>query len=153
MARLGQVYVADDLPDSEFGVIPAGEYSAVAEEVTVATTKSGSGQIMKIKWKVTGPERVGAAVWDNINFVNDSAKAQEIGLAQLKKILNAVGLKAMQDTDQLIGLTCMIKVAIQPAKDEHAEKNIVKGYAPMQSGSVSAVAPSATTKAKPKWAK
>ena len=73
-------------------------------------------------------------MFGNLNIKNQSAKAEEIGRAQLGELMRAIGLARVQDTDQLIGGNLSIKLDIRPARTDAATgktydaQNEVKGY-------------------------
>ena len=126
-----------DLPESTGGAydpLPAGWYTAMIAGADLQATKDGSGQYIKIKYSITGPSHQGRVVFGNLNIKNQSAKAEEIGRAQLGELMRAIGLARVQDTDQLIGGNLSIKLDIRPARTDAATgktydaQNEVKGY-------------------------
>jgi hypothetical protein len=126
--RLGQVFEVSNLPAADsFEPIPEGRYIASIEKVDIRDTKSGTGSYLNIQWKVTGPEYAGRVIFDMINHRNQSVKAQEIGLRQLSGLLAATGIKRLEDTDQLIGLSAEIKVVIEESAG-FDPSNRVKSY-------------------------
>ena len=95
-----------------------------------------------------------------INIVNKSPKAEEIAHAQLGSLMKAVGIEHMEDSDELVGRTCKVKVAIDssPGFDP---KNVVKSYkadgtsaaAHKTPASVTVPVSGGTTKSAPPWVK
>ena len=67
--------------------LPAGKYQAKVLEAKVEDTKSKTGQYIKMKLVVTGGDHEGKSVYTNFNIKNESARAQEIGLQELKRFL------------------------------------------------------------------
>lgn len=67
-------------------VLAPGKYVVKVSDVEMADTKNKSGKIMKVKLRCDA-----GVITDNINVFNASAKAQEIGLEQLKGLLVAGG--------------------------------------------------------------
>jgi hypothetical protein len=128
MAYLGATFNRDDLPvGNGFDPLPAGWYSAFIKEADLVDTKAGNGQYIKTKYEILGPTHKGRMVFGNINIRNPSAKAEEIGRQQLGELMAAIGLPSVQDTDQLIGATCQIKLTIR--KDEqYGDLNDVRGW-------------------------
>jgi hypothetical protein len=108
-------------------------------------------------------------VFSNLNIKNANAKAEEIGRQQLGDIMRAIGLSKVTDTDQLIGSSVNIKLAIRAARtDEKTGKtyeasNDVKGYRAINGGAAPAFKPAAPAaapaaqaapaKAAPPWLK
>lgn len=117
-------------PDTmTFDPIPAGNYTAIISESEVVQTKSGTGQMLKLRWDVVDGPMKGRVVFDRLNIVNSNPKAEEIGQRQLSSLCHAAGVMQLQDTQQLHGVPVSIKVAIR--KDEtgqYGDSNEVKGY-------------------------
>jgi hypothetical protein len=167
MASLGFNVDVNDLPQDnggDFSPIPAGQYTARIADASIETTKSGTGQYIKLRLDVTGPTHEGRVLFSNLNIKNDSQKAEEIGRQQLGAIMRAINVPNMTDTDQLIGGNVSIKIAIRAAqKDDDGNvvydaQNEVKAYkaiegssAPMPTAGASAPAAQAPTAAKPPW--
>lgn len=158
MAFLGQTYHTDDLPEGKsFDPLPAGWYQAHITEATLNTTKDGSGQYIKVRYDITGPTHEGRVVYGNVNIRNANPKAEEIGRQNLGDIARAIGIKAVSDTDQLIGGRLSIKLSIQTSEG-YDPKNEVKAYKAIESGGVPSKpafaakpAPAASNKAQPPW--
>lgn len=140
-----------DLPESTGGAydpLPAGWYTAMIAGADLQATKDGSGQYIKIKYSITGPSHQGRIVFGNLNIKNQSAKAEEIGRAQLGELMRAIGLARVQDTDQLIGGNLSIKLDIRPARTDSATgktydaQNEVKGYKVVGGSTTAAAMPS-----------
>ena len=129
MAQLGFTANTDDLPEGggNFDPIPAGWYTAKVADAELRDTKSGTGQLIAVRHDVLGPSYEGRVVWTNINIKNANPKAEEIGRQQLGDMMRAIGLGSVQDTDQLIGGECQIKVGIEKS-EEYGDKNNVKGW-------------------------
>lgn len=166
MAFLGQTFTENSLPqgESNFLAIPAGDYQVTITDASLNDTKSGTGQYIKLKMAITGPTHQGRVLFANLNIRNQSAKAEEIGLQQLGELMRAAGLTKVEDTDELVGASVVVKVSkVQDADygDDEGFKNEVKAFK-SASGS-SAPMPSAKSEpekkqdsksdAAPPWAK
>jgi hypothetical protein len=158
MAFLGKTYTTAELPQgqSNFSPIPAGWYQGRITEADLKPTNDGSGQYIKLRLDVVGPTHEGRVLFSNINIRNANPKAEEIGLQQLGDISRALGLPAISDTDQLIGGTLQIKVAIK-TQEGYEPSNEVKGYKasegsamPTKAATPAAAAPAASS---PPWMK
>jgi len=161
MAFLNETFNAAELPqgNGNFEPIPAGTYAATITQAELATTKAGTGQYIKLRYDITGPTHEGRVIFGNLNIRNPNPKAEEIGRQQLGDLMRAIGLPSVNDTDQLIGGQCQIKVAIKPADGQYEAGNEVKGWkavsgsappAPMATQSAPAASAPA---AKAPWAK
>lgn len=149
MAFLGQTFAAENLPrgESDFLAIPAGDYQVTITDASLNDTKSGTGQYIKLRMDITGPSYQGRVLYSNLNIRNQSSKAEEIGLQQLGELMRAAGLTKIEDTDELIGASAVVKVSkVQDANYGDAEgfTNEVKSFRPVAATIVSskqAVAP------------
>ena len=139
MASIGFQFNADAVkPQDDFTPIPAGDYIAQITESEIKPTKSGSGQMLTLRWQILDGQFKGRLVFDRINIINQNPKAQEIGQQQLSSICRAAGVMALQDSVQLHNKPCHINVKIR--KDaEYGDSNEVKSYKP-----ATGVAPAAT---------
>lgn len=165
MARLDETFSTDDLPEDtggSFDPIPAGDYAVTIEDAELKATKSGTGQYINMKLRVDGPTHMGRVIFGKLNIKNDSAKAEQIGRAQLGSVLRALGLAALDDTDTLLGGQLLVKVKVTPATDQYQAGNDIQAYKPLDGGSAApapapraaapAPRPAAPAKAAPPWA-
>ncbi len=116
-------------PQEQFECIPAGVYTAYISESEIVATKSGSGQMLKLNWRIADGPMKGRIVFDRINIVNANPKAEEIGQRQLSTLCHAVGVLQLTDTQQLHGVNCQIRVTVR--KDDsgqYGDQNEVKDY-------------------------
>lgn len=126
---LGESFVASQMPVSEsnFDPLPAGWYQVRIAGAEVKSTKAGTGQYIAVRYDVVGPTHQGRVVFGNINIRNPNPQAETIGRQQLGELMRAIGLESLQDSDQLVGGNCSIKLAIR--KDEqYGDSNDVKGF-------------------------
>jgi len=132
---LGQKFNVNELPEDEksgdYTPIPAGWYHGTIDAADLKTTKAGTGQYISITFKVEGPTHQNRLVFSMINIASPSQVAQNIGLQQLKKIMQAIGLADLEDTDQLIGGMIRAKVDIKPASGDYSAANTIKDYKSM----------------------
>jgi hypothetical protein len=157
--KLGETFSAAELQPStpSYDLLPAGWYTCVITDAELKDTKSGTGQYIKVRYDVTGPSCQGRVVFGNFNIKNQNVKAEEIGRQQLGDLMRALGLSAVNDTDQLINGHLSIKVDVRPASGEYNAQNEVKGWKsntaslpPQPKPDAPAGAPA---KASPPWAK
>lgn len=143
--RLDETINVGSLPESDrsYEPLPAGWYSARIHSAEIKPTKVPGGQYIKVRYDIVGPSHQGRVIFGNLNIRNANPKAEQIGRQQLGELMRAIGLTEIQDTDQLVGGQCQIKVAIQAAADGYEPSNEVKGW--KHNGG--ATAPSAPAKA------
>jgi len=158
--RLDETINLKSLPESDrsYDPVPPGWYNARIHSAEVKTTKAGNGQYIKVRYDIIGPAHQGRAIFGNLNIRNPNAKAEQIGRQQLGELMRAIGLAEIQDTDQLIGGTCEIKLDIQAAEGEYAARNEVRGWkhggaAAAPVSEKAAAKPAATAAKSPPWRK
>lgn len=126
MAQL-QFNAANVAPQASFDVIPAGDYIAQITESSIKPTKSGSGTVLNLTWTIIDGQFSNRKVFDRVNIQNQNPEAEKIGQSQLSSICHAAGVLNLQDSNQLHGRPCKIKVKIR--KDEQwGDSNEIKGY-------------------------
>jgi len=158
MSNLDEQFSIDDLPVSEtsYEPIPAGWYNAKITSAELKNTKVGGGQYIRLRYDVTGPSHQGRVVFGNLNIRNASPEAERIGRQQLGEVMRAIGLARVQDTDQFIGGSLSIKVAIKESA-QYGAQNEVKGFKAIEGAMAPTPAPKAAApaaaKAAPPWAK
>lgn len=170
MAYLDHAIELSDLPESsgDYELLPAGWYNCTIGGAELRNNSKGTGQLIAVKYSITGPTHQGRVVFGNINIRNQSTKAEEIGRQQLGELMRATGIPRLTDTDQLIGQNLSIKLAIQEAKTDamtgktYDARNEVKGFKalsgamPAASSVPSFAKPADTPKpagSEPPWAK
>ena len=156
MARLDIGFTADELPESrgDYEPLPEGWYSAEIGDAEIRVTKDGTGQYIRCRYNITGPTKAGRVVFGNLNIMNKSQKAEEIGRQQLGELMRSIGLGRIEDTDQLIGCPLQIKLSIRPAENGYAAQNEVRGFRAPEGAAPAKAAPAASSaKAAPPWAK
>ena len=109
-----------------FDPIPAGWYKATVSACEYKDTKSGGGMIA-MTWDILS-HTSSSKVFENYNIRNTNPETEGYARESLRSIEAACGLGKCTDTDQYIGATCEVKVAIAPAKDGYDAKNTIKGY-------------------------
>lgn len=112
--------------DGEFKPIPDGWYDVKIAGAEIKQTRSGTGNYVSVQFVVTGPTHQNRRIFNIYNIQNANAEAEKIGLAELGRLAGACGIDKLEDTDQLVGMHCMIKVATQKSI-EYGDRNIVKG--------------------------
>ena len=130
MAQLNEEFSVDTLPASssgDFSPIPAGHYNVRVVKADLTDTKDGTGQYIKLRLDVVGPTHQGRVLFANLNIRNQSAKAEEIGRAQMGDIMRAIGLPKVTDTDQFIGGEVAIRVETKD-DEKYGPSNEVKAY-------------------------
>lgn len=113
-------------PTRDFEVLPPGDYVVMIESADKHVTKSGDGMYVKVvSCVVDGPHK-NRKLYDNINIINQSEKAEAIGRGQLSALAKAAGFSNLRDTSVLIdrGVIACVKV------DKNGQNN-VRTYKPL----------------------
>jgi len=140
MALLDTPFVADpNAGQSDYAPLPAGWYTVRITEADIKETKAGTGNYIKVRYDVLDGTHVGRVVFGNLNLRNPNPKAEEIGRQQLSRLMLAMGLTQVTDTDQLIGGELSIKLAIQKS-DQYGDSNDVKDWKALSNQPVAAAA-------------
>lgn len=81
--------------------LPKDIYQAIVMDSTIKATKLGTGQYIELTLQIVDGQFAGRRLWDRLNISNPSKKAEDIALAQLQSLCQAVGVTNMTDTFQL----------------------------------------------------
>lgn len=126
MARLNNTFNLSEMDTAT--TIPEGNYTLTISEASVEVTKNGKGEYLKLKCQVIGPTNAGFVIFQNINIVNPSTEAEKIGRRELAKLMQAISIDTLYDTDQLLGSVFTANVKIQKATDDYDAQNYITGY-------------------------
>ena len=99
-------------------MLPDGKYEVYLTDAALKDTKSGIGKYISVQFKIPSGDHANRVVFHNFNVVNANAQAVEIGLSQLKSLLECAGFATpdkLDNIDQLVGLRVGIKT--RTAKD------------------------------------
>jgi hypothetical protein len=145
MANLGREFNRDQLPQgtSSYDPIPAGWYPARIVEADPTDTKSGSGSYLKMQWEIMGQNHANRRVFGNLTLRNENEKAEQIGMEQMRALMDALGIPVLKQSEQLIGKSCEIKVSIRAAQGQYEASNDVKGFRAAGGNKLPAPGPSA----------
>ena len=135
MAVLSQDFLNSfrSVEPGNFEPLPEGEYTVKVDSAEVKQAKTGKGQYINIQFTVVGPKHQGRKLFARLNIVHDNPEVARIGQQQLKNLLLAGGMSTEQvnrfnDTDQLVGLVCNVRVDVEDAKGQYGPQNRVKSF-------------------------
>lgn len=113
----------------DYSPLPAGDYPFVVEDAEMKDTKAGNGQYIKVKLKVTGDNYANRVIFHNFNVKNQNPKATEIGLGQLKRLMQVAGKKteSINSLNELIGLSAVMRLKVE-ADNGYGESNKVTSF-------------------------
>lgn len=133
MAQLGQRFdaTAHDTTQSDYSELPNGIYELEVESSDVAPTKDGKGTILKTTMVVLRPEDYAKRkIFNNYNLENPSAQAQEIGQKQFASLCRAIGVRDVEDSEDLHFKAFTVKIGLgKPSKDgQYPARAEIKRY-------------------------
>ena len=136
MGNLGSIdwaAVKEDDTDGEYAVVPAGVYTVEITAAEVKDTKkkmsgeSKLGMYVKVEFTIISDTQNSRKIWHNFNIENENEVATTIGLSELKKLAKACGLKALDDTNNLIGGICEVKTAVETSV-QWGDSAVIKSF-------------------------
>lgn len=130
---------AAEVEPNSFDVLPAGEYEVAITDSVRDNTKAGTGQYLQIEMQVLSGQFRGRKLFDRLNIVNPSAKAQEIARAKLSSICRAVGVLTPKHSGELHDKPLRVKAVIK-TDPQYGPQNKIAEYHPANGAAVSATA-------------
>jgi hypothetical protein len=145
MARLPQPIDPNQHQDQDgFDPLPPGWYQARIVESEMHDTKAGTGQYLKLRWEILGPTNAKRVVFQNLNLVNPNPEAVRIAYSMFSTVCRAVGLpNGVQDTNEMHGRPCEIKLTLRAATDNYEASNDVKSARSLNGPNAMGAAPPA----------
>jgi uncharacterized protein YcbK (DUF882 family) len=119
-------------PQSARGLVAPGWYTVVIDKTTSKINNAGTGSYLELEFQIVEGENKGRRVWDRLNLDNPNQTAVDIAKASLSAICHAVNVLTPQSPEELKDILLEALVAVQPAKGQYGESNIIKGYRPAQ---------------------
>lgn len=127
MAKLD--FNADDYePLAPLGVIPAGNYVAIATSSEFRDTKSGDARYLQIEWKIVEGQYSQRRLWCRLNLDNPNQAAVDIAQRELSSICRAAGKVRIKDSAELHGIPLTLVVTTSKRADNGELANEIKGY-------------------------
>jgi len=135
---------------NSFEPIPAGVYQAqIVEAKKQDISKSNNyGECLVLAWQVIGGDYNDRLVFQRLNLwgenMNNNDQVVRIANSQFAQIREATGQRTPRDTDELLYIPCLIKVAVtQDRNKEYDPRNEIKAVKPLEGGGASAGIPKA----------
>ena len=126
----------------DYPLIPAGDYVGEIVEAQDKTSKNGH-RYLSLQIRVEGH----GLVFDNLNLWHPNPKAQTIANERLNAIGIALGMRSINDTDQLLAKKLGLSVSIEN-DNTGKPRNIVDAYKSVAAGALPPP-PAAATAADP----
>ena len=123
MVNLSDFDANEHEPFEGFDPIPPETYTAVITESEKKDTRAGDGQYLELVWQIVSGEYEGRLVWQRITLRNPSERAVGFGQRMLSAVCRAIGKMQPQDSTELHGIRCHIRVKIRPGKGDFDDTN------------------------------
>lgn len=126
MARID--FDANAVPANErLQPVPVGNYLLQVIESEIRQNNKGTGEILKLTLQILDGPYANRQIWDNLNIVNDSPKAQEIANRNLADLCLLLGIVHCQDSEELHFKPFTAYVGIREDKSgQYAPQNTVR---------------------------
>ena len=120
----------DAADGSSSAPLPAGWYPLQVDEAEIKETKAKTGKYLHLEMTVLESDKggTGKKLFPNINLVNPTQAAVEIGQRELAALGKACGLTALDSTDELLSKVVMGRLKVTKATDEYPADNVVTAY-------------------------
>lgn len=118
MAKLATRFNAQDhdTTQNDYAELPNGTYELEIESSDVAETSTGSGTILKTTMVVIRPEQYEKRkLFTNYNLENRNPTAEKIGQQQFASLCRAIGVDAVEDSEELHFKAFTARVALGKA--------------------------------------
>jgi hypothetical protein len=114
MTKLGAPVNTAGIDTSDnFELMPEGWYQAVITASDEDSNSKGNGRFIKLEFTIGSGQYSGKVISMWINYVHSTAKAQEIALKQLARLMEIVRVPSpLKDTAQFHGKSLEIQVGI-----------------------------------------
>lgn len=123
-----------------FNTIPKGKYKAQIVKSEMKKTREGNGQMLVLMFKVSDGQHKGAVIFRRLNLVNQNDMAVTIAQNELATICDAIGKKAVKDSEELHAKEMWIDVVVKDADGDYPASNDITNYTSLSKGGTSTAA-------------
>ena len=110
-----------------FDPLPPDWYPVVADEVSLHKNKAGTGRYIKVRFSVTDGQYKGRKLFVYYNVEHNNTQTQEIGRAQLSACMAAIGIRTLNNPNDMKNKPLQVRVKLAPSRNGD-EENKVNGY-------------------------
>ena len=133
MAKLATRFdaTAHDTTQNDYSELPNGIYELEVESSDVVPTKAGDGTLLKTTMVVLRPEAYEKRkLFGQYNLENKNPTAQEIGQKQFASLCRAIGVRDVEDSEDLHFKAFTVKIGLgKPSKDgQYPARAEIKRY-------------------------
>jgi len=121
---------AEEVPvDDGFEPIPRGTYSAQIIQSEMKDNKKKTGKYLELRIQILDAPYSGRLIFERLNLVNPNDVAVKIAKKTLAKILGAMKLSEIEDSEELHGIEFQVLVDIEGEDGgDYPPQNVVKKY-------------------------
>ena len=118
-----EVTTSDDFENT---VLQEGKYNEFIDTAEFCTTKDGTGEYIKVMWKLTDAPNKNRTIFHNFNVKNKNEKATQIGLEGLKKLflVNKRQSMILNSAKDLLGLRGKLTVKVKTSTEYGDQNNV-----------------------------
>lgn len=124
----GQFNAEEIEPSSSMQPVPPGEYEVMIVDSEMRQTSAGTGEYLKLTFRITEGEYEGRFVWKNLNLVNPNEQAVEIANRELSAICHAVDVLQPEDSQELHGIPMSARIKVIPPKNGYDASNDIGSF-------------------------
>lgn len=135
---------------TSYGPLPAGEYEMMIVNSDTKPTKAGNGHYLELEMHVISGEKSGRRHWERLNLDNPNAQAVKIAQESLARLMNALGVDDINDSNELHDQVFIAEVGIDKKDDT---RNVIWNYKAVNALAKAAAkaAPAAAAKSAKPW--
>jgi len=115
--------------------VPAGDYIVVIIDSEYKENKSGTGNLLSLKYQIVDGHFKGRILFNNLNLEHVNKQAQEIARRSLNSIGVATGIEEIQDSAQLHNIPMMVSVSVKDSPD-FGKQNSIKKHFPVPANTI-----------------
>jgi hypothetical protein len=121
---------ADVEPGDSFEALPKGWYSAQIIESEIKPNSKNTGEVMVLIWQIVEGEFENRRIFQYLNVSHDNPVAQKIGIQELGRVCEGVGVLEMTDSEELHFKPAAIRLGQQPG-NKGDPINVIEKVAPL----------------------
>ena len=126
----------DASPDTDYGTIPSGYYTAIIVASDRKQTKSGNGSYIELEHQICEGEYQGKTLWARLNLDNPNPIAVKIANQHMAQIRHATGKLKVKDSSELHDIPMLIRVELEMAgAKRERDGNEIKEWKALEGGS------------------
>lgn len=151
MAMLDGFNANNVQPAEAWTPVPQGTYTVMITESSREKTKSGTGEYLKLVFRICGGEQNNRPITARLNIWNQSEQARVIAQSELSAICHAVGVMVPNDSLALHNTQMLADVTVRQDGDKFF--NDIKNFRALSAPAPTAPTAPANTNPNMSWAR